>query len=75
MTKLIVKEAITKKEMKQFVHFPNALYAGNKYYVPQIESAYNSKLYWGASLTDRVSDFESVGCGFESHAPHQIIRP
>ena len=38
MTKLIVKEATTKKEMKQFVHFPNALYAGNKYYVPQIES-------------------------------------
>ncbi len=36
--KLIVKEATTRKEMKQFVHFPNALYADNKYYVPQIES-------------------------------------
>ena len=33
-----VKEVTTKKELKAFVHFPNALYKDNEYYVPQIES-------------------------------------
>ena len=33
-----VKEVTTKKELKAFVHFPNELYKGNLYYVPQIES-------------------------------------
>lgn len=33
-----VKEVTTKKELKAFVHFPNELYKGNQYYVPQIES-------------------------------------
>ena len=33
-----VKEVTTKKELKAFVHFPNVLYKGNIYYVPQIES-------------------------------------
>ena len=27
-----------KKDMKAFVHFPNALYKGNEFYVPQMES-------------------------------------
>ena len=33
-----IKEVRTKKELKAFVHFPNALYKDNPYYVPQIES-------------------------------------
>ncbi len=33
-----IKEVTTKRELKAFVHFPNALYKGNPYYVPQIES-------------------------------------
>ncbi len=33
-----IKEVRSKKELKAFVHFPNALYKGNPYYVPQIES-------------------------------------
>ena len=33
-----IKEVTTKKELKAFVHFPNALYKDNPYYVPQIES-------------------------------------
>lgn len=36
--KVSVKEVTTKKELKAFVHFPNALYKDNEYYVPQIES-------------------------------------
>lgn len=27
---------------------------------------------WGASSMDRVADFESVGWGFESLAPHHM---
>ena len=33
-----IKEVTTKKDLKAFVHFPNQLYKGNPYYVPQIES-------------------------------------
>jgi len=33
-----IKEVVTKKELKDFVHFPNHLYKNNPYYVPQIES-------------------------------------
>lgn len=33
-----IKEVTTRKELKAFVHFPNALYKGNPCYVPQIES-------------------------------------
>ena len=33
-----IKETTTKKELKAFVRFPNQLYKGNPYYVPQIES-------------------------------------
>lgn len=33
-----IKEVTTKRELKAFVHFPNRLYKGNPYYVPQIES-------------------------------------
>jgi len=33
-----IKEVTTKQELKAFVHFPNQLYKGNAYYVPQIES-------------------------------------
>ena len=35
---ITIKEVTTKKELKAFVHFPNALYKGNPYYVPQIEA-------------------------------------
>lgn len=34
----MIKEVRTKKDLRDFVHFPNALYKGNPYYVPQIES-------------------------------------
>lgn len=33
-----IKEVITSKDLKAFVHFPNELYKDNPYYVPQIES-------------------------------------
>lgn len=33
-----VKEVTDRQSLKQFVRFPNQLYADNKYYVPQIES-------------------------------------
>ena len=33
-----IKEVTTNKELRAFVHFPNQLYKGNPYYVPQIES-------------------------------------
>ena len=33
-----IKEVITKKDLRTFVHFPNQLYKDNPYYVPQIES-------------------------------------
>ena len=35
---VVVKQVSTRKELKAFVHFPNELYKGNPYYVPQIES-------------------------------------
>lgn len=31
---VIIKEVITKKDLKKWVDFPNKLYKGNKYYVP-----------------------------------------
>lgn len=36
--KVTVREVLSAKELKQFVHFPNWLYKDNPYYVPQIES-------------------------------------
>ncbi|MBR4756644.1 MAG: N-acetyltransferase [Bacteroidales bacterium] len=33
-----IKEVTLRKDLRRFVRFPNELYAGNKYYVPQIES-------------------------------------
>ncbi len=33
-----IKEVKDKRDLRRFVRFPNELYAGNKYYVPQIES-------------------------------------
>ena len=33
-----IKEVTTATELKAFVHFPNQLYKGNPYYVPQMES-------------------------------------
>lgn len=33
-----IKEVRTKSDLRKFVHFPNALYKDNPYYVPQIES-------------------------------------
>ncbi len=35
---ITIKEVRTKKDLRKFVHFPNALYKNNPYYVPQIES-------------------------------------
>lgn len=37
--KVTIKEARSCRELKKFVHFPNEMYKGNKYYVPTIESA------------------------------------
>lgn len=37
--KVTIKEVKTRKELKSFVHYPNALYKGNKFYVPTLESA------------------------------------
>ena len=37
-TMIRINEVTTKKDLKAFVHFPNELYKGNPYYVPQIES-------------------------------------
>lgn len=31
---VVIKEVLTKKELKKWVEFPNKLYKGNKYYVP-----------------------------------------
>jgi len=36
---VIVKEAVTRRDIRRFVHFPNHLYEGNPYYVPTLESA------------------------------------
>ena len=36
--KVTVREAVSSKDLKRFVHFPNELYRDNPYYVPQIES-------------------------------------
>ena len=36
--KVTIQEVVTRKDLKQFVHFPNALYKDNPYYVPTLES-------------------------------------
>lgn len=36
--KVTIKEVKTQRDLRKFVHFPNALYKDNPYYVPQIES-------------------------------------
>ena len=33
-----IKEVTDRRQLRQFVRFPNELYKGNRYYVPQIES-------------------------------------
>ena len=33
-----IKEVVTRKDLKRFVHFPNEFYKDNKYYVPTLES-------------------------------------
>ena len=35
---LIIKAISTKKELKEFIKFPDRLYSGNKLYVPAIHS-------------------------------------
>ena len=35
---LIIKEISTKKEIKEFVKFPDILYSGNKFYIPAIHT-------------------------------------
>lgn len=35
---LIIKEISTKKEVKEFVKFPDRLYSGNKFYIPAIHT-------------------------------------
>ncbi|MBP5710894.1 MAG: GNAT family N-acetyltransferase [Bacteroidales bacterium] len=37
--KIVVKEVATKRELRQFVTFPNKLYKNNPYYVPQLVQA------------------------------------
>jgi hypothetical protein len=34
---LNIKEISTKKEIKEFIRFPDRLYSGNKYYIPAIK--------------------------------------
>ena len=41
--KATIKEVCGKKELKQFVHFPNALYKDNPYYVPTLEKGDRSE--------------------------------
>lgn len=36
---ITIKEVQSRRELKKFVDFPNKLYKGNKYYVPQLVSA------------------------------------
>ena len=36
--KVTIQEVVTKKDLRQFVHYPNALYKDNPYYVPTLES-------------------------------------
>lgn len=36
--KVIIKEVSSKKDLKRFVHYPNALYKGHEFYVPTLES-------------------------------------
>ena len=35
--KVTIQEVVTRKDLKQFVHYPNALYKDNPYYVPTLE--------------------------------------
>lgn len=35
---VVIKEVITKKDLKKWIEFPNSLYKGNKYYVPFMAS-------------------------------------
>ena len=35
---VVIKEVTTKKDLKKFIQFPNQLYKGNKYYVPDLIS-------------------------------------
>jgi len=35
---ITIKEVVSKKELKQFVHYPNELYKDNPWYVPTLES-------------------------------------
>lgn len=36
--RVTIKEVVTRRELKRFAHFPNALYRDNPYYVPTLES-------------------------------------
>ena len=36
--KITIKKVRNRRDLRKFVHFPNALYKNNQYYVPQIES-------------------------------------
>lgn len=35
----IIKEVVTRSDLRKFVQFPNKMYKGHKYYVPTLESA------------------------------------
>ncbi|MBQ5411653.1 MAG: N-acetyltransferase, partial [Bacteroidales bacterium] len=35
---ITIKEVTGRQDLRRFVRFPNELYAGNEYYVPQIET-------------------------------------
>lgn len=34
---VVIKEVVTKKQLKEFIDFPYQLYRGNKYYIPQLK--------------------------------------
>ena len=42
--KVSIKEVTNKLQRKQFVHFPNALFKDNPYYVPKLEKLISSEL-------------------------------
>ena len=42
--KLTIKQVSNKRQLKQFVHFPNALFKDNPYYVPKTEMLIRSEL-------------------------------
>lgn len=53
---VIIKEVTSRQELRRFVQFPNKLYAGNRYYVPQIVSMDMDTLTPGKNRAFEVCD-------------------